>query len=242
MIFKFSNQDFLFKPRLIPSIASFVCFCILLGLGGWQIKRIFWKTELIETRIKRYESEAKALDSIKNPSNHEFEKVFISGELLNEVEFFMPALSKRGNNGFHILTPLRTSKNKIFIYDSGWVPTFKKEKETRKENMVEGKNLFEAVIRTPGRKGKFQPENDIEGNYWFFVEPSEMEKYSNLQLEQTFYLEAIKSGPNGFPIGGQTRIYIRNNHLQYAITWFLIACGLVGVYLAGSIKRVKKNS
>jgi len=34
------------------------------------------------------------------------------------------------------------------------------------------------------------------------------------------------------PIGGQTRLDIPNDHLQYAITWFLIALAGAGVYLA----------
>ena len=65
-----------------------------------------------------------------------------------------------------------------------------------------------------------------------------MSKYTNIKLEDKFYLEAYENGPNGFPLGNQTRIYIRNNHLQYAITWFLIACGLVGVYLTANIKKI----
>ena len=30
---------------------------------------------------------------------------------------------------------------------------------------------FEAVIRLPGRKGYFQPDNDPKGNFWFFIQP-----------------------------------------------------------------------
>ena len=49
----------------------------------------------------------------------------------------------------------------------------------------------------------------------------------------TFFLEADATpNPGGVPIGGQTRLDIPNDHLQYAITWFLIALALAGVYLA----------
>jgi surfeit locus 1 family protein len=36
--------------------------------------------------------------------------------------------------------------------------------------------------------------------------------------------------PGGWPEGGQTRLDLPNNHLQYAITWFLLAAALLGVY------------
>ena len=38
--------------------------------------------------------------------------------------------------------------------------------------------------------------------------------------------------PGGLPIGGQTRIELPNNHLQYAITWYGLAAALVAVYIA----------
>jgi surfeit locus 1 family protein len=49
----------------------------------------------------------------------------------------------------------------------------------------------------------------------------------------TFFLEADAApNPGGLPVGGQTRLDIPNDHLQYAITWFLIALAGAGVYLA----------
>jgi surfeit locus 1 family protein len=38
--------------------------------------------------------------------------------------------------------------------------------------------------------------------------------------------------PGGWPKGGQTQVHFRNAHLQYAITWFALAAGLVLIYLA----------
>jgi surfeit locus 1 family protein len=47
-----------------------------------------------------------------------------------------------------------------------------------------------------------------------------------------FFLEAEKSDtPGGWPEGGQTRLELPNNHLQYAITWFLLAGAVVIIYL-----------
>ena len=49
----------------------------------------------------------------------------------------------------------------------------------------------------------------------------------------TFFLEADATpNPGGIPVGGQTRLDIPNDHLQYALTWFLIALAGIGVYLA----------
>ena len=57
-------------------------------------------------------------------------------------------------------------------------------------------------------------------------------KVSTLGSEaiDVFFLEADATpNPGGVPIGGQTRLDIPNDHLQYAITWFAIALALAAV-------------
>ena len=240
MKFNFNNQRFQFNlPNIFPFVSFLIALTILLGLTTWQLKRLVWKNNLINERVNAYESEPRDLDKIIKPQDEEFSKILVNGKLINDYELFMPALSKRGNNGYHILVPLKTSSGKNIIFNTGWVPLAKKQVENRENNLNLFEDEFEAVIRLPGRKGYFQPDNDPKDNFWFFVQPELMEKTLKMKLEKKFYLEAVNNGPNGFPLGNQTRIYIRNNHLQYAITWFLIAIGLVGVFFFANIKKVK---
>ncbi len=237
MNFTFNKKNYSFKPKLVPLVSFTIALLILLSLSLWQVKRLVWKTNLIEQRVSNFEGEPKNLFDIKKPNENEFKKVFIEGKLLNKFEFFMPALSKNGNNGFHIIVPMEVEKKKLILFDTGWVPLAKKEKNKRLNNLIKEKKIFTAVIRLPGRKGYFQPDNDNIKNFWFFVEPKLMEETISMKLENKFYLEAVDNGPNGYPLGNQTRIYLRNNHLQYAITWFLIALSLIGVFIFASIRK-----
>ena len=237
MNFTFNKKNYTFKPKFVPLVSFVIALLILLSLSLWQVKRLVWKTNLIEQRVLNFEGEPKNLFDIKKPIENEFKKVFIEGQLLNNLEFFMPALSKNGNNGFHIIVPMEVEKKKLILFDTGWVPLAKKEKNKRLNNLIKEKKIFTAVIRLPGRKGYFQPDNDNIKNFWFFVEPKLMEETISMKLENRFYLEAVDNGPNGYPLGNQTRIYLRNNHLQYAITWFLIALSLIGVFIFASIRK-----
>ena len=239
MIFNFNSNKYSFKPKIFPLFAFFCALSILISLSTWQFKRLIWKKDLISQRIESYELDSTLFKNINSPEKNEFRKVLIYGELLNEYEMYMPALSKRGNNGFHILVPLKTKDGKNIIYNTGWIPLKMKDSKLRVQNIVTGLNQFEAVIRTSGRKGYFQPENDIVTNTWFFVEPKQMSNFTKMKLENNYYLEAFENGPNGFPLGNQTRIYLRNNHLQYALTWLMIAMGLIGVFFFASIKKIK---
>ena len=239
MQLKFNSKHYSFKPKFVPLLAFITALSLLLCLSGWQIKRLYWKTDLISQRVMSYELNPVNFLEIKDHKNNEFRKIIIKGKLLNENEMYMPALSKRGNNGFHILVPLKTDKAKFIIYNTGWVPLKMKEKSKRIENITNDVGTFEAIIRKSGRKGYFQPQNDINSNTWFFVEPKLMSSYLGINFQDKYYLEAFDNGPNGFPLGNQTRIYLRNNHLQYALTWFMIALGLIGVFFFANIKKIK---
>ena len=239
MQFKFNSNKYSVKPKPFPLFVFVVSLSILIALSSWQFKRLNWKNALIEERITNFEQDPVNFNSLKNPEENEFRKIIVDGELLNEFEMFMPALSKRGNNGFHILVPLKITDGRFIIYDTGWIPLAKKDKEKRNNNIANGKKQFEAVIRTSGRKGYFQPENDIKSNTWFFVETQLMSKYTGKDFQKNYYLEAFNNGPNGFPLGNQTRIYLRNNHLQYALTWMMIAFGLIGVFFFANLKKLK---
>ena len=240
MILTFQKKKYSFKPRFVPLFFFLAALAILLSLSTWQFKRLVWKTNLIEYRVKKFESAPIFLEDLKNPKENEFQKVIVNGELLNQLEMHMPHLSKRGNNGYHILVPLKSKSEKAIIFDSGWVPLNKKDIKTRKENIILGKNEFEATIRMPGKKGYFTPENDELKNIWFYVEPSKMEKFTGLNLEKDYYLQTTKSGTNGVPKANQTKVYLRNNHLGYAITWLMIAFGLVGVFFFANVQEIKK--
>ena len=58
-----------------------------------------------------------------------------------------------------------------------------------------------------------------------------------------FFLEADATpNPGGLPIGGQSVINLRNDHLQYAITWFALAIGIFAVYASRSHLAPKVRS
>ena len=240
MRFSYKSQIVEFKPKLVPLVSFFVALGILISLSSWQFKRLKWKENLINLRITNFEKPAEDIASFKEPSKNEFRKVTVTGKFLNNQEMFMPALSKNGNNGFHILVPLKTSDERYYIFDTGWIPLKLKEKSLRVENIVNEVKQFEAVIRTPGRKGYFQPDNDIIKNTWFFVEPKLMSDYLKIPFVNEIYLEAVNDGPSGYPLGNQTRIYLRNNHLQYALTWLFLCFSLIGVFLFSNLKIIKK--
>ncbi len=89
------------------------------------------------------------------------------------------------------------------------------------------------VWRTGDTGGTFTPPPDLANRVWFARDTAAIAQRLRVKLSAPALIEADAT-PNagGWPKGGQTVVTFRNEHLQYAITWFLMAAGLVGIYIA----------
>ncbi len=92
------------------------------------------------------------------------------------------------------------------------------------------------LLRTSEEPNLFSPANNEEANQWFTRDLSTMagSMFPSGTVEVLpFFLEADAGEvPGGWPKGGQTRLELPNKHLQYAVTWFLLAACLLAVYVA----------
>jgi surfeit locus 1 family protein len=211
---------------------------VALGLGIWQIERREWKRELLH-RIEVNQAAAPiTLDELlrRDPLRHEYGRVRLAGTFLHDKEFYLAARSLKNNVGLQVVTPLRTSDGAVVLFDRGWIPQERKDASRRAEGQLAGRVEVTGIVRRTQEQRQFAPENVPDRNVWFHVDVPLMRKLAGASPDaklDSFFLEADgTANPGGLPVGGQTRLDIPNDHLQYAITWFGIALALVGVYLA----------
>jgi surfeit locus 1 family protein len=122
------------------------------------------------------------------------------------------------------------------LFDRGFIPPVKKDPGRRAEGQLAGTVELTGIVRRNQEQRQFAPDNAPDRNVWFHVDVPLMRSMAGARPDpklDAFFLEAdAATNPGGVPVGGQTRLDIPNDHLQYAITWFLIAAALAGVYLA----------
>jgi surfeit locus 1 family protein len=221
------------RPTFWPTVFTVPAVLLMLGLGVWQLQRLQWKDALIAERIERTTAAPIPLPGPEaEVSGVEFRHVAIQGEFLHDQEMLLGARSMNGNTGYHVMTPFRLSGGRIIIVDRGWIPLDRKTADKRAAGNVTGPTTFEGVIRLNGRQTWFVPDNRPDLRFFFWVDLPAMAKLADLpDTEARFFLEAgAAPNPGGFPIGGQTRINLPNDHLQYAITWFSLAGALIVIY------------
>ena len=134
------------------------------------------------------------------------------------------------------MTPVRTDDGRVVLFDRGFVPQEQKDPARRAQGQLAGTVELTGIVRRNQEQRQFAPDNAPDRNVWFHVDVPLMRSMAGGKPDpklDTFFLEADATpNPGGVPVGGQTRLDIPNDHLQYAITWFLIAAALAGVYLA----------
>lgn len=223
-----------FRPTLWPTLFTVPALIALVALGLWQVQRLHWKADLIEKLQTRSTSAAVAPPG---PSDDltifEFQRVAVSGRFRHDHELFVVGRSLRGNPGLHVLTPFERSDGApAVLVNRGWVPFDKQDPATRAEGQVAGPVTIEGIVRLQRPPGWFTPDDDPKKNNWFTIDSKKMSQVTGVPLAGGFYIVADKAGtPGEFPVGRQWRLDIRNNHLEYAITWFALAAALLVIYL-----------
>lgn len=232
-----------FRPTLWPTLISVPAFIVLVGLCVWQVQRLHWKQELIADREARVAAEPIALPAEgTDPGNVDYRRVRLEGTFRHDKELFLGARSLNGNVGYQVLTPFELAGGGAVLVDRGWVPVERKTPESRAEGQLAGPQTVDGIVRIAPGKVWMQPDNEPANNMWFFVDLPAMKAASGADLRTDLYVDAGPAqNPGKYPVGGQTRIELPNDHLQYAITWGLLAVALAVIYVLYHLKLQRER-
>jgi surfeit locus 1 family protein len=220
-----------FKPKLIPTLFTIPALIVLLGLSGWQFKRLYWKENLINEITLQNKLEPIDIASLNEVDNIFYRQVRLEGEFLHAFEMHMYGGSRKfkGEPGYYIITPMRTIDNDIFLVNRGWVPEKLKEASKRPETLIEGQVKITGTIMPEEQRGLYVHDNQPSHNLWFYINLNEIRESTQIPLDN-FYILA-REEQNNFPIGRTLDPNIRNHHLGYALTWLFSALALIFIYI-----------
>ena len=195
------------------SIFSIFIIFILLSLGGWQLVRLQWKKDLIKDINLSISQPAKSLitENIKN-----YQKVKSQG-ILFKNNYFVYRLNEKGKYGFNLVSILQLNTTDAVIIQRGWVEKIEKSMMTNNQEVYS----FEGVLYPLKSKGMFTPDNNPKENFLYYLDRDKLEY--NLKTFIYPYVVIQTGKDQNFPVlQNNLNINISNNHLQYAITWFVL--------------------
>ncbi|HET8727736.1 MAG TPA: SURF1 family protein [Alphaproteobacteria bacterium] len=224
-----------FRPTFWPTVLMLPMLAVLIGLGSWQLQRLEWKTGILATIDERIEAPPEPMPAaFDDPEAWNYRRVRVEGRFLHDRELFLAGRTFQGRAGYQIMTPLvRTdaAQQQVVLVNRGWIPSDRRDPATRPESRPEGIVAVDGILRLPPPRGWMQPDNATLENVWYWTDLPAMAEAAGVADPPPLILEAGPGEPETLPIGGQTRINIPNDHLQYALTWYSFAVILLVIYV-----------
>jgi surfeit locus 1 family protein len=213
-------------------------FASLVALGVWQLDRLQWKLALIaDVQRNMKEPPLSLAEALSHGPKAQYHRVALDGHYDNVQEAYIFGTDDAGAPVYHVIAPLVTPAGALLV-DRGIVPKDQLDPVTRRTGQIAGETHVVGVWRTPDPPGWFTPAPDVGHRIWYAHDLAAIAKADGIALAAPAIVEADAApNPGGWPKGGQTRVTFRNEHLQYAITWFALAAVLLGVYIAYHISR-----
>lgn len=232
-----------FAPGLWPTLMTIPAVIILLTLSFWQLNRYNWKVDLIDQLESRLSEAAVPMPEQNiDPEKWAHRRVSIEGVFDHSKEIHLFSHAEKGRKGFQIITPFtQTNGAGVILVNRGFVPENRKEAKYRQEGQIEGPQALSGIIRKPWTKSyDFLPDNSAETNVWLYGDLDQMAAHLKLDVVPVFVELDDLPVPGRFPLGGQTRVSVPNNHIEYFFTWLGLAGAMLAIYGLYGISRAKK--
>ena len=214
------------RRMILPLLFGLFGTAVLIGLGEWQLQRLEWKRGILADIEARIDAPPVALPESIDPQGHRYLPVRVSGRFGPGVLRVLVS-RKRIGAGYRLISPFETDGRRILV-DRGFIPV-----GVDIQPAPAGEVSVIGNLHWPDDRTGATPPNDVEGNIWFARDVAQMAQL--LGTEPVLLVLREISAPDApvTPMPVDTS-FIPNDHLQYAITWFLLAAiwaAMTGAYL-----------
>ena len=218
------------RARLLFVGVMLALTAVFIGLGTWQVQRLFWKLDLIARVDARVHAEpvpapAAADWASISPEKDEYRHVTATGTLEHGKSVLVQAVTERGA-GFWLVTPMHLTDSSTILINRGFLPADQRNSTARAASEIAaGPVTITGLLRLSEPGGAFLRSNDPANDRWYSrdVAAIALAKDIGSQVAPYFIDADATPNPGGVPIGGLTVTSFRNSHLIYALTWYALA-------------------
>lgn len=219
------------------TLAVIPAMALLIGLGVWQVQRLYWKEGLIARSEAAATMPTAPLAQVIAQGHAEFRRVTVDCPGLATAPWIEMQTVQDGEVGVRLISACLVGGT-TYLVDRGFVA----ETVSARPLTSPAADPFrlEAVVRTPPAANRMAPPQ--QDRLFFTRNASAMARALGATTPiapQTLFAvtstnpewQALK--PSVPPVA------FENNHLGYAATWFGLALALLGFYAAMVLRRMK---
>ncbi|OSP56516.1 SURF1 family protein [Pseudoruegeria sp. SK021] len=219
------------RRMILPLLFGIAGTALLIWLGLWQMQRLAWKEAILADLDARIAGAPVSLPAQVDPVDDAFLPVTATGTILAD-EIIVQSSLKLVGPGFRVIAPFETGGRRILL-DRGFIRLTDRDRVRPEVTATITGNLH-----WPDEVDGFTPDPDVAGGMWFARDIDSLAAALNtepvLLVARTTSENPLAVTPLPVASAG-----IPNDHLQYAVTWFLMAVVWVGMtlYLLVTLRR-----
>ncbi|WP_372570300.1 SURF1 family protein [Ruegeria jejuensis] len=204
-------------------------------LGNWQMRRLTWKTDLIEAVESRAFGDPVDLPEAFEPDAHSYLRVRAPGQFDMDKPVLVKAVTGLGP-GHWLMMPLLADGRTIWV-NRGFVPSQAQDPA----GWAAPVTPVTGLLRPSEPTGTLLERNDPGAGRWVSRDVEALSEALGLGKTVPYFIDADHNAEQaGWPRGGLTQLSFRNTHLSYALTWYAMAALLFGAVAYLTIARLRR--
>jgi cytochrome oxidase assembly protein ShyY1 len=227
-------------------IFTLVMLALFIGLGVWQLQRRVEKHALIAALTERLAAAPEALPppaqwSALSPAVDEFRRVHFAATYapLPDAMVYSSGSAIRGDiagPGTWAFLPARLPTGETVVINTGFVENAmldRSQQDRVVSRFVTGAPaMLTGYLRFPEKAGMLTPAENLAKRLWFTRDHLAMARALGWDKDGArlapFYVDLeLPVPPSGIPKPGPLEVHLKDDHMQYAITWFALAGAVV---------------
>lgn len=189
---------------------------ILLWLGFWQVQRLDWKRDILDLIQSRIDAPAVSIPADPNEDTMEY------GSITAVIEPYGPELhvlssGTGAGTGYRVIRAAKIEDGRSIMVDFGVLPL-----EAKDFPPFDGRQEITGNLLWPDDKNDSTPAPDLGRNIWFARNVTDMAQALGTSEIMVVLRSSSNPDPRLTPVPVDTS-GIKNDHREYAITWFLLA-------------------
>jgi cytochrome oxidase assembly protein ShyY1 len=232
------------KPRAVAGFAIFTLVMLIafVGLGLWQLQRRVEKHALIAALTERLAAAPVPLPlpaqwSALNSAHDEFSRVRFTATYQSRLDAMVYGSGSAVRDdisgpGTWAFLPAQLPDGETVAVNAGFVPNTMQDREQQDRAVAQlitrQPVVLTGYIRFPESAGMLTPAEDRGKRLWFTRDHLAMARALGWDKVAPFYIDLESPVPaDGIPKPGPLEVHLKDDHMQYAITWFALAGAVV---------------
>lgn len=218
---------------IFPLLLGLAGCAVLISLGTWQVQRLAWKEGVLAEIDARMAQAPVPLAVTMTEAADEYRRVTLQGTPTG-AELHVLSSGTAAGTGYRVIAKVVLADGTAVLLDKGLLPLEAKAAPPPSDPIA-----VTGTLLWPDDKHGSTPDPDLPKNIWFARNVPDMAAHLDTAPFMVIASQISPPDPRLTPLPVNSA-GIKNDHLEYAITWFLLAAvwAIMSLYL---IVRTRKE-